>query len=541
MDFDLVVAGGTVVDGSGSTRYRADIGVLSGRVAAIVPEPETRLEAREAIDASGKVVAPGFIDGNSHADWVLPQPGKAELLAPLLLQGVTTVVGGGCGYSPAPLPEGRAAALDELSAFLHDVPFPYRWSSFAEFLSVLEGDRPLVNAAFLVGQNTLRDVVMGARPGVPTRDEIVAMEGMVRQALRDGAYGLSGNLGFRPGRFATDEELGRLTRVVAQEGGVCATHARAYTWISDSYPPFGVPHNLRAIRDLIEIARRSGVRLQVSHLLFAGRRTWRTVERVLAELERAAAGGVDIAFDAVPYTVGNGPLELVFPGWFVAGFPASAQNRPALLRLKAQAALQRHLLGIDYSDITLMASGEPELTKLEGLDFKAIGRALGVGPVDAQVQLARRTGLGAAVLVDSFSGDSEQEEPLRQVLRHPLCSFVTNAAIPSHGPSNPAALGAFSRVLGHFSRDLRLFSLEDAVRRMTSYPAERIGLDQLGRIAEGSLADLVVFDPATVNAPPASNHPRGSGIETVIVSGAVAATGGRIVPGPGHGRILRRH
>ncbi len=529
------------MDGSGSARYRADVGVANGRIAAIARDPGTRLEAPEVIDASGKIVAPGFIDGNSHADWVLPQPSKEQLLAPLLLQGITTVVGGGCGYSPAPLPEGRAAALDELSSFLHDVPFPYRWSSFGEFLSVLEADRPLVNAAFRVGQNTLRYVVMGARPGAPSRDEIRAMEGMLRQALRAGAYGLSGNLGFRPGRFATDEELAGLARVVAEEGGVCATHARAYTWISDSYPPFGAPHNLRAIRDLVEVARRSGVRLQVSHLLFAGRRTWRTVERVLVEFERAASGGVDIAFDAIPYTVGNGPLELVFPGWFVAGFPGSAQNRAALLRLRAQASIQRHLLGIDYSDITLMASGESELEQLEGLDFRAIGRALGVGPVAAQVQLARRTRLGAAVLVDSFSGDAEHERPLRQVLCHPLCSFVTNAAIPSHGPPNPAAVSAFPRVLGHFSRDLRLFSLEDAVRRMTSYPAERIGLGQLGRIAEGSPADLVVFDPETVNALPAGNDLGRCGIETVIVSGAIAATDGRIAPGRRHGRILRRH
>lgn len=328
MEFDLVIAGGTVVDGTGAPRYRADVGVSNGRISAIRRDAGAQLRAATIVDATAKVVAPGFIDSNSHADWVLPRPDDAGLLAPLLLQGITTVVGGGCGYSPAPVVPGAEASLDRLAGFLHEASFAYRWSSLAEMLSVLDADRPLVNAAFLVGHNTIRNAVLGMRRGAPGDGELRTMQKMTRQALRDGAVGLSANLGFRPGAYADDEELLALAGVVAEEGGTCSVHGRAYTWISSSYPPFGAPHNLRAVRDLIEIARRSHARLQVSHVLLAGRRTWRTSPRVLAELDGAGAKGADVGFDAVPYTVGNGPIELIFPPWFWRGSRRAGGSGP---------------------------------------------------------------------------------------------------------------------------------------------------------------------------------------------------------------------
>ncbi len=540
MDFDLVVTGGTVVDGTGAARYRADMGIAGGRIAAIARDG-ARLEGSRSIDATDKVIAPGFVDTNSHVDWIAPLADQPELLAPLLLQGVTTSIGGGCGYSPAPVPHGREAAVDELTAFLHDGPFPYRWSSFSEFLSVMEAARPLVNVGFLVGQNTVRDVVLGLRRRTPTPRELGEMTELTRRALRDGALGLSGNAGMRPGRFAEDAELAALARIVATEGGVYAVHARAYTAVSDAYPPFGAAHNVRAVRDLIKIATASGVRLQISHLLFAGRRTWRTAEQVLAEIQRAYSRGTDVAFDAVPYTVGGGPLELLFPGWFVSRFPASVNSRAAVLRLRTEFAIQRALVGIDYEDLRLMSSCNPGLHRLEGLDFAEIARTLGVGPLDAEIHVARESAFGAMVLFDTCSGSVDDDTTLQEVLRHPLCAFITNATISRHGAPNPAWFGAFPRVLGHFSRDLRLFSLEEAIRRMTSYPAERIGLNGIGRVAEGLDADLVVLDPDTVGAGPSggrNGHP--SGIDAVILSGQLAAASGEVVSGPRYGRVLRR-
>ena len=540
MGLDLVVSGGTVIDGTGRARYRADIGVKDRQISVVARDPRDGPRAEKTVDATGRIVAPGFIDSNSHADWALPRVEQRELLAPLLLQGITTTVGGGCGYSPAPVKHDDEAALDRLTAFLHE-PFPYRWSSFAEMLSVLEAGSPLLNAAFMVGQNTLRNAVMGASRRAPSTAELRTMRDLVQQALRDGAIGLAGNLNFRPGSYARNEELRTLAGVVAEQGGICSVHGRAYTWISDAYSPFGAPHNLRAVRDLVEVARRSRARLQVSHLLFAGRRTWRTCRRVLDELHEARRDGVDIGFDAVPYTVGNGPIELLFPSWFVDGFPESAKPGVAHMRLRAESALQRALLGMSASDVRLMSTSEPDLKRFEGLTFEAIARELGTSAVDAEVHVARRAGLqGAAVLVGTFSGADGREQPLAEVLRDPLCAFITNAAITGGRVTNPAAEGAFPRVLGHFSRELGLFSLEEAIRRMTSYPAERMGLKGIGRIAEGCWADLVVFDPERVGAASTTEDSRPSGIEAVLVSGEVAAAGGQVISGPGRGRILRR-
>jgi len=442
VEFDLAIVGGTVVDGTGAARYRADLGIANGRIAAIRRGTGAALQGAKTVDATGKVVAPGFIDSNSHADWALPRSERAQLLAPLLLQGITTVVGGGCGYSPAPVAPGGAASLDRLSGFLHETAFAYRWSSMGEMLAVLEADRPLINAAFLVGHNTMRNAVLGMRRSRPADRELRTMQEMTRRALRDGAVGLAANLGFRPGAYARDEELLALAGVVAHEGGTCAVHARAYTWMSNAYPPFGAPHNLRAVRDLIEIARRSQARLQVSHVLFAGRRTWRTAQRVLAELDGASAGGADVGFDAVPFTVGNGPIELIFPPWFVARFPQSVHRAPARLRLIVETAVQRALLGLGPSDVRLLSGGDPSLADLEGRDFATIGRQLGMGAVDAQLHVARVAGLGgAAVLVGTFSGDGDDEAPLADVLRHPRCAF-------NHERRHPRSRRSESRRVG---------------------------------------------------------------------------------------------
>lgn len=542
VQFDLVVTGGTVIDGTGAGRYRAEVGIVNGRIQAIARAGAV-LNGAQRVDATGKVLGPGFVDSNSHVDWIAPLAGREALLAPMLLQGITTSVGGGCGYSPAPVFPGRASELvDRLSAFLHEGPFRYRWSSFGEFLSALEADRPLVNVGFLVGQNTLRDLVRGMRPGAPTALELKQMKELLAQALHDGALGLSGNAGMRPGRYATADELTELAAVVRQADGVCAVHARAYTALSDSYSPLGAPHNVRAVRELIEVARRSSARVQISHLLFAGRRTWRTTQRVLDEINQARLEGIDIAFDAIPYTVSGGPLELIFPSWFVARFPGSANSRMAALRLKTELAIQRTAIGIGYQDIRLMASAEPGLNAFEGLDVATIADRLGISPVDAELHLARQSRLGAMVLFDTCSGTAEDDQPLRSVLRDQSCAFITNAAVRTHGARNPAAFGAFPRVLGHFSRDLGLFSLEEAVRRATSYPAERVGLKHIGRIAEGYHADLVVFDPETVGhqlTGAQAGDP--AGIATVIVSGAVVAADGRLTPGPPRGRVLRRN
>jgi len=542
MELDRVIRGGAVVDGTGRARFRADVGIREGRIAAV--GPGLAPGGGEVLDAAGCVVAPGFIDVHSHADWVLPLQEHPGILAPLLEQGITTLVTGNCGFSPAPATDRSVPLLEESSEMLRDRPFPYRWRSVAEFLECLERDGPLLNTAVLAGHGTIRCAVMGNRSGAPAREETDAMVRLTEQALDDGAFGLSAGLAYAPGVFSRNEELLPLLRAVAGAGGLFTVHGRAYTWVSPFYRPIfpGPPHNLRSVRELVGLAEQSGVRLQLSHQIFVGRRTWRTHRAVLREIDRAVDRGVDAALDAFPYTVGNSTVNVVFPDWFLDGFRRNIRHPPALRRIKREGRVLLWALGFGFRDIRLLWGCEPDLEPLEGLDFGAIAERLRMPPFDAYLHVARVSGGRARILLGTYSGDAGFEAPLEAVLSHPRCAFMTDTILTRRGRHNPASFGAFPRIMGRYSRDRGLFSLEEAVRRSTSLPAERVGLKGTGRIAEGAWADLVVFDPAAVgdNTTPGNPEAPPSGVRTVLISGRVAVRDGKAVPGERRGRVLRR-
>jgi N-acyl-D-amino-acid deacylase len=297
------------------------------------------------------------------------------------------------------------------------------------------------------------------------------------------------------------------------------------------------------VRELLALARESRVRLQISHQISIGRRTWITHGAVLRAIDRAAEGGVDVAFDAFPYTAGNTTINAIFPDWVLDGFRDRIRDPRILQRLRREFALFRLFLGLEYTDITLLWGMDvPELTPLEGLHFGEIARRLGLSEFDAYTHVARVTDGKARILIDTYSGHGDHDEPLRATLSHPLCAFETDTILTGRGKHNPASFGTFPRVLGRYCRDLGLFSLEEAVRRMTSMPAERMGLPDVGRVAPGRWADLVVFDPATVtdNTGPGHTDAAPSGIRAVLISGEVAVQDGALNAGVRKGRLLRR-
>ncbi len=545
MNFDLVINNGTVIDGTGSPRFRADLGILDGKIATIATGE--RLSGQQSLDATGLIVAPGFVDIHSHFDWILPLPDHDQILAPLLLQGVTTVVTGNCGFSPAPATEESWSLLDGFSEMLRQGAVPYRWHSMSEFLDVLDQDTVLFNTAVLVGHGALRYAAMGARANSstpPTPQEMETMRHLTRQALREGAFGFSAGLAYAPGVFARNEELLSLLQIVAEENGIFTVHGRAYSWVSPFYTPMivGTPHNVRSTRELLDLARQAKVRLQLSHLIFVGRRTWRTHRTVLRDIERAAADGLDVTFDAFPYTVGNTTISVVFPAWFLDGFAENVKDSRALSKLKRELDLLRWTLGLGYGDIILLSAFVPELSNLEGLDFATIAQRLGMSEFEAYMHVARESEGKARVLLSTYSGDNEREEPLQAVLAHPRCAFMTDTILTRQTHHNPASFGTFPRILGRYSRDLGLFPLEEAVHRMTAFPAERIGLTDTGRIVRGGWGDLVIFDPTTVadNTAPGRSDAPPTGIRTVLVSGHIVAQDGQIVSQKRYGRVLRR-
>jgi N-acyl-D-amino-acid deacylase len=539
MELDLVVRGGVVIDGTGAPRFEADVGIQRGRIRAIVRGGG--LNGARAIDAAGLVIAPGFVDIDSHVDWAVAQVHAGPALARWLRQGATTVIGGACGFSPAPVLPGGAEAVGKLGAFLSEGALVPCWTGFGEFLEVVASAGAPLNLGFLVGQNTLRaQATGGARFATPEARAIMLEQ--TREALRAGALGLSANTGFVPGAFADQAELAALADLVARQDALLAVHARAYTWISPvrRRPGSRGPHNVSAIRELLDLSRAAGARLHVFHLMLAGRRTWRTCGQVLGTLDAGRSEGIDVSFDATPYTVAVGPLQLVFPDWFVAEFPD--RNRRGSRALRWMGILQRALLGMGYDDVRLRHAGaDPSLAALEGLSFAEIGRRLGMSAVDAQIEIARRVGMnGASVMVGGLSGDGD--DPLRRLLCHPLCAIGTNAASSASGPQNPGVTGAFPRFLGRYVRDLAAVPLEEAVRRMTSLPAARLGLSQLGRVAEGCWADLTLFDPSRIRDPgqPERLDAAPEGIRYVLVSGVPVLQDGMIAPGVTPGRVLRR-
>lgn len=542
MEFDLVISRGTILDGSGQPRYLADLGIQKGKVAAIAGPGA--LAGERTLDASGLAVAPGFIDIHSHIDWLLPLPDHEDVLAPMVAQGITTVVAGNCGHSPAPVTEASVPLVEHSAEILKDGDLAYRWRSMGEFLSALEDGGLLVNTALLVGHGTLRQAVMGNSAAPPSPEQMAALCSLARAALREGAFGLSAGLAYTPGVFAGKEELLTLLRTVADEGGVFTVHGRAYTWVSPFYKPLllGPPHNLRSVRELLGLAEESRAKIQLSHQIFIGRRTWPTTPWVLRAIERAVDRGVDAAFDAFPYTVGNTTVNALFPAWVLDDFRARIDDPAVLRRLRREFAMFRLLLGLEYADIRLLWGAAPELAELEGLDFEEIAGRIGKSAFDAYVHVARVSDGGARVLLNTYSGVDARDEPLRAVLSHPLCAFETDAILTRRGRHNPASFGTFPRVLGHYSRDLGLFRLEEAVRRMTSLPAERIGLPDVGRIVPGHWADLVVFDPATVadNTTPRRADAPPSGIRAVLITGEVVAQDGVLTSKTRQGRLLRR-
>jgi len=533
-EYDVLIRGGTIYDGSGGPPVRGDVAVKGDRVAAV--GAVGRAGARLEIDAGGLAVAPGFVNMLSWANVSLLVDGRSQSD---VRQGVTLEVLGE-GWSMGPLnPAMKAEMVERQGDLRYDVP----WNTLGEYLAHLERRGVSTNVASFVGATTVRIHVVGYEDRAPTPGELARMQALVRQAMEEGAMGLSSALLYAPACYSTDDELVALARPVAEAGGLYISHIRNEGG-----------RLLQSIDELIDVARRAGVAAEIYHLKASGRDNWGLLDGAIARIEEARVAGLALTADMYTYTASSTGLDATMPPWVQEG-----GHRAWVERLKDPAVRERLKVEMvtptDEWESTYQAAGSPENILLVGFKSEALKPLTGqtLAAVAAQRNKSpEETAMDLVIEDDSDVGCvyfTMSEENVRKQIALPWVSFGSDgASLAAEGvflksKTHPRAYGNFARLLGKYVREEGIIPLEEAVRRLTSLPAANLKLEKRGRLLPGYYADVAVFDPATIRdrATFQDPHRYAEGMVHVLVNGVpvlkdgehTGATPGRAVRGPG--------
>ena len=521
--FNLVIKGGLVVDGTGNPWLRKDIGITNGKITRLGHITE---DSGETIDATGMIVSPGFIDLHNHTDFSILAYPSAESY---IMQGVTTAVVGNCGLSLAPLEPDKLALLKRyLSPFLKaGFDYGWEWRTLAEFYQKVEKQGTSLNLAPLVGQGTIRLAVKGFDSTGSSAEEMNQMKKLLAQSLEDGAFGMSTGLIYPPGCYSSTEELIELASVLREYGAIYTTHMRNEG-----------DRLIEALEEAIEIAEANGIPIEISHHKAAGRSNWGKVNATLRLMEQARQRGVEVNCDVYPYIAGSTTITTLLPTWTLAG-----GVEKMLDRLKNKQTRQSiKLEGTRFSEWDGIVIAEcPSKKEYQGKSLEDILKETNRfdDPYEGLFDLLLEIEGNATIIV--FLMD---EDDVRTVMSSPLSSFISDSwvtAPDAGGKPHPRAYGTFPRVLGKYVREEKLLTLEQAIRKMTSLPAGKIGLKCRGIFREGFWADVVIFDQAVIKDQATFDDPHQypKGIEYVIVNGQVVVDHGRLT-GVRPGKILRR-
>jgi N-acyl-D-amino-acid deacylase len=534
--YDITIQNAVIIDGTGLPAYRADIAIKGDRTAAI---GKFNAKAKQMINARGRTVIPGIIDPHSHADLILPLAPKrqAELMRCKVAQGVTTTIIGNCGLGCAPVANDEAEGiLRAVNAWMTPEPVAWKWRTVGEYLDRIESNGLAMNIAALAPHGPVRISAMGLAKGAPSKSQMKKMRSMVERAMMDGALGLSTGLIYPPGMYSDTDELKELARVVANYGGVYTSHIRGS---SETLIP--------AVNELLEVGRETGVRVHHSHNEAVGREHWPKIDRALALEEEAEREGLRVSFDMFPYTAAATMMIAIYPPWALEGGVDRLIER--LKDLKTRRRIERdierqkpswppwreggwphNLVGATSWEAIFIGYVESRRNKrYEKHSLTDLARMTGKRPFDAISDLIIEERGQVSMLIFEISGERDERELLGKYARHRLSAFCTDAEDYGRGLPHPAAYGAFARILSKYVREDRALTLEEAVRKMTSYPARIFGLKDRGVIRPGAFADLTIFDPGRVNDHASFEKPRreATGIEMVIINGSVAFENGR--------------
>ncbi|HEV3456498.1 MAG TPA: D-aminoacylase [Thermoanaerobaculia bacterium] len=521
LDCELLFAGGRVVDGTGAPWFRADVCVAGGRIAAVGQLAAAR--ARRRIDASRLVITPGFIDMLGQSEYNVLVDNRA---ASKITQGITTEITGE-GSSIAPV---NQRIIDEGKEIYEHYGVRPTWTTLHEYWRAFERARPAINLGTFVGAGGVRNLVIGESERPATAAELAAMEKAVAQAMEEGAFGLSTSLQYVPDRFASTEEIIALAKVAARYGGSYITHQRSEQYQIDA-----------SLDEVFRIAREAKLPAQIYHLKVACQGMWGQMPHVLARLEAARAEGLDVSADQYPWTAGENGLDANLPLWVRDGGPDKLIARLADPAVRARVRAELHKDDRSWENQYQCAGGgkgvliatvvNPALKKYEGQTVADIAKAEGKDEVDVIMDLVAADRAHTSNII--FIMD---DKDVRAALRHPFVSLCTDSGaeavdgIFGQEKSHPRAWASAPRILGHYVRDEHLLPLEEAVRKMTSLPASRMGLADRGIVRAGMAADLVAFDPEKVRDVSTYTDPLhySEGIPYVAVNGQLVVDGGKI-------------
>ena len=528
-DYDLLVKNGRIVTGLGNPWFRGDVCIKNGRVAGVGRIRE-HVDAESVIDANGLIVAPGFIDTHSHYGLKIIEDKKCE---PLIMQGITTALFGQDGFSTAP--SGSSDHKETLKKYLSGLDGETRqgewsWHSFGEYLSSIQANGSAVNFASLVGHGTIRLCVMGFSLRGPTAPELESMCHLLRTTMKEGAMGMSTGLVYPPSMYAETEELIEMCKVLREAGGVYFSHVR------------GEGNNLiPAFQEAVRIGRESGVPVQISHHKVIGQSNWsKARESIVIVTEAREKEGLDITTDQYPYSAGSTTLTALLPPWSLEGGIEQmlARLKEPKTRRNVKRDAENGLPGWEGYALfpeTVMVSYCRRTKEFEGMTLSEIAEMHGKLPTEELFDiLVENDGVASCVLYQ------QSEENVKLIMKNSFSGFCSDGI--ATGRPHPRLYGTFPRVLGRYVRVERVLELEEAIRKMTSLPAQRLGIADRGVLQVGMFADVVIFDAEKVidNATYENPFQFPTGIEYVIVNGQIVvkraehtgALPGAVIRGP---------
>lgn len=506
-----IIKNGLIYDGTGGEPYKgavliqddviADIGALEG------------VEADSVIDVEGKAVAPGFIDAHSHNDWFLMRSDTNRFFEPFVEQGITTQVTGNCGFSPFGFDKGTQYEHLLGSGLFENVGKHGDPSTLAGFASACGSTA--VNIVPLYGHMSGRIGIAGYDSRELTEKELARQDEITEQALIDGAAGISFGLMYEPDRYAPYSELKRAAKLAAKHDKLITVHARACSAVSTSYSPpaGGRAHNLRALDEMAQLARETGAKIQFSHLIFVGSRSWGTVDESLEIINKLNSEGLEFYYDSYAMTYGASIITVALPAWYL-GLPKDKRGTLGVrARLNVEIGMTKMLLGFNFSDIVLAWVGDGH-DELVGKSVTEIAKMWGVSDMVAYLRLVDLSEGKGRVLMYKYL----TEDILSTLMHDKKCLYMTDAWLEEKGMQNPAAFNCYPRFLQLARTDSSL-GLPYVIRQMTGATADRFKLDRRGYVKQGNFADITVFDQDKV-APSADPNGRPTGIKYVFINGS---------------------